>query len=273
MARTDPAVQRALALRHGVAPGVGGLATAANTLWCLGALAQAVRRSQEALALAQALAHPYSLAYAQNWAAVLHHRRREVPAVQAQADALLALATAQGFSVYAGMGIYWRGWALAMQGQGAAGLDADAPGLELSLLRADVDTAALSAPARRSHGARRSGRGGAPPPGGGPDSVRNQWAGGPAGGGVSAPGEFLLRQTIPEAAQAEACFQQALAIARRQEAKSWELRAAMSLAACGSTRTSGTTPAHSWPPSTAGSRRALTPPTCRRPRRCWRNWL
>jgi predicted ATPase len=32
-----------------------------------------------------------------------------------------------------------------------------------------------------------------------------------------------------DAAQAEACFQQALAIARRQQAKSWELRAAMSL--------------------------------------------
>jgi predicted ATPase len=43
-------------------------------------------------------------------------------------------------------------------------------------------------------------------------------------------GEFLLRQTVPEAAQAEACFHQALDIARRQQAKSWELRAAMSLA-------------------------------------------
>ena len=34
----------------------------ADTLWCLGYRALAVRRSQEALALAQALAHPYSLA-------------------------------------------------------------------------------------------------------------------------------------------------------------------------------------------------------------------
>ena len=42
-------------------------------------------------------------------------------------------------------------------------------------------------------------------------------------------GELLLRQAVPDAAQAEACFQQALAIARRQQAKSWELRAAMSL--------------------------------------------
>ena len=39
----------------------------------------------------------------------------------------------------------------------------------------------------------------------------------------------LLRQATPDATQAEACFQQALAIARRQQAKSWELRAVMSL--------------------------------------------
>ena len=38
-----------------------------------------------------------------------------------------------------------------------------------------------------------------------------------------------MQQAVPDAVQAEACFQQALAIARRQRAKSWELRAAMSL--------------------------------------------
>ena len=42
-------------------------------------------------------------------------------------------------------------------------------------------------------------------------------------------GELLLRQPVPDAPQAEACFQQALAVARRQQARSWELRAAMSL--------------------------------------------
>jgi predicted ATPase len=43
-------------------------------------------------------------------------------------------------------------------------------------------------------------------------------------------GELLLQQAHPDAPQAEACFQQALDVARRQRAKSWELRAAMSLA-------------------------------------------
>ena len=42
--------------------------------------------------------------------------------------------------------------------------------------------------------------------------------------------ELLLRQAIPDEAQAETCLHQALDIARHQQAKSWELRAAMSLA-------------------------------------------
>ena len=69
----------------------GCLADATLTLWCLGYPAQAMRRCQEALA--QALAHPYHLGKAQHWAAYLHYYRREVQAVQAQANTLLTLAT------------------------------------------------------------------------------------------------------------------------------------------------------------------------------------
>ena len=42
-------------------------------------------------------------------------------------------------------------------------------------------------------------------------------------------GELLLQHAAPEVSHAEACFQQALDVARRQQAKSWELRAATSL--------------------------------------------
>ena len=66
--------------------------------------------------------HPYSLAYAHFWAAYLHHRRRDTLAVPAQTDALLALATAQGFSFWVGFGTCWCGWVLAMQGQGTEGM-------------------------------------------------------------------------------------------------------------------------------------------------------
>jgi adenylate cyclase len=52
IALTDPVTQQALALRLGEAPGVRCLTYAALTLWCLGYPAQALRRSQEALALA-----------------------------------------------------------------------------------------------------------------------------------------------------------------------------------------------------------------------------
>ena len=43
-------------------------------------------------------------------------------------------------------------------------------------------------------------------------------------------GELLLQQTVTQADEAAGCFEQALAVARRQQARSWELRAAMSLA-------------------------------------------
>jgi predicted ATPase len=43
-------------------------------------------------------------------------------------------------------------------------------------------------------------------------------------------GELLLRQGAPDWRQAAACFQEALGVARRQQAKAWELRAALSLA-------------------------------------------
>ena len=67
--------------------------------------------------MAQTLAHPHSLAVAEYFATHLHNRRREAAVVQAQADALLALATAQEFPLHVGYGTCWRGWALAMQGQ------------------------------------------------------------------------------------------------------------------------------------------------------------
>ena len=123
IALTDATMQRVQAPRHGEAPGMRVLGIAANTLWCLGYPAQAVQRSQEALALAQALVHPYSLAFAQHLAAFLHYRRREAPAVQAQAEALITLATAQGFALFVGYGTCWHGWALAMQGQDTASLE------------------------------------------------------------------------------------------------------------------------------------------------------
>ena len=133
IALIDPEAQRALEFHQGAAPGVRCLFDAALTLWYLGYPAQAVRRSLEALALAQKLAHPLSLAQAQHFAAFLHHHRREALVVQRQAESLLLLATAQGFPLYVGHGTCWLGWALAILGQGEAGLAQIRQGMEAVL--------------------------------------------------------------------------------------------------------------------------------------------
>src|SRR5207249_2620896 len=85
-------------------------------------------------------------------------------------------------------------------------------------------------------------------------------------------GVLLLQQAVPQPEEAEACFQRALEVTRRQQAKSLELRAAMSLRACGSSRTGLRKPTSCWRRSTAGSPRALTPSTCRKRRHCWTRW-
>jgi DNA-binding winged helix-turn-helix (wHTH) protein/predicted ATPase len=230
IALTDPAAQRALALRHDVAPGVQCLAFAALTLWCLGYPAQAMRRSQEALALAQELAHSHSLAWTQNFAAWLHHRRREAPAVQAQAEALLTLATAQGFPLLVAYGTCWRGWALAAQGQGAAGLAQMHQGLTALLVMGQT----LARPLCLALLAEAAGHSGQVEEGlrllaEALAAVEVMGRGELLAETYRLQGALLLRQAVPDAAQAEASFHQALAIARRQQARSWELRAALSL--------------------------------------------
>ena len=230
IALTDPMTQGELVLQHGVALGVRCLAMAAWTLWCLGYPAQALQRSQEALALAQALAHPYSLGLSQHYAASLHHHRREAAAVEAQAEALMPLGTVQGFPLWVGFGAVWRGWVSAMQGQGEAGLEQIRQGMEAVIAAGQVVSRPLCLVllaeatghvGRYVEGLRlltevltaleTSGRG---------DLLAETYR---------LQGEFLLRQARPDVVRAEACFHQALAVARRQQAKSWELRCAMSL--------------------------------------------
>jgi tetratricopeptide (TPR) repeat protein len=119
---TNPTMQCSHGFHLGMATAAGSSAVTALTLWCLGYPTQAVQKSQEALALARTLAHPYSMTVVRHWAAYLHHRRREPLAVQMQIDTLLPLAIAQGFSLYTGYGTCWQGWVLAMQGEGERGI-------------------------------------------------------------------------------------------------------------------------------------------------------
>jgi predicted ATPase len=122
LAHTTSVGQPAPVLVEDVVPGVRCLVYAALTRWCLGYPDQAVQYSAEALAWARALTHLPSVLLVHHFVAFLQYYRRDLPALQAQADALRTVATAQGFPLWAGFGTCWHAWGLAMQGQGAAGL-------------------------------------------------------------------------------------------------------------------------------------------------------
>ena len=226
-----PPASRVQVLRHGVAPGVRCYVLGAHALWCLGYPVQSVQWSQRALTLAQKLAHPHSLAFAQQLAAHVYLNRREVPLVQEMAEALVTLAMAQGFPLYVHMGTFLRGWALAMQEQSTAGMAQMRQGMAgcLSIghmLWQPIFLTLLAEAAgqcgQMEEGLRllaealamceASGRG---------DMLTEVYR---------LQGVLLLRQDPPDMIQAAASLQQALTVARRQQARSWELRAAMSLA-------------------------------------------
>src|SRR5262249_42289489 len=78
--------------------------------------------SQQGMTLAQERAHPFSLAVALDYAAMLHQFRREAPAAQARAEAAMALCTAQAFAYYLAWGMIIRGWALAEGAQREEGM-------------------------------------------------------------------------------------------------------------------------------------------------------
>jgi class 3 adenylate cyclase/predicted ATPase len=120
--RYTPDQRRAPVFRIGQDPGVACRAYAARALWCLGYPAQALARLHEALTLAHELSHPYSLAFVRCWAAMVSQWRRDVPAVHEHAEAAVALSTEQGFPGWAATGTIFCGWALAMQGQGEEGM-------------------------------------------------------------------------------------------------------------------------------------------------------
>jgi predicted ATPase len=202
-----------------------------TVLWALGYPDQAVQRSQEALTMAHALANPLVLVSTLFMSLLLHRCRREWQTVQAHAEAMLALATEHGFARYAMLHALSQGMALVAQGQGEAGIVQMRQGL--AAFRATGSAAGMAgylAQLAEAYG--QVGQVGE-----GLHLLAEALAVVDTTGGRFYEAELhrlhgvlLLRQTIPDASQAEACFQQALAIARRQQARSWELRAAISLA-------------------------------------------
>jgi class 3 adenylate cyclase/predicted ATPase len=225
-----PDQRHALVFRMGQDPGVACRVHAARTLWVLGYPDQALAHIHEALALAQRLSHPFSLVFARCLAAFIYQFRRDVPAVHQHAEAAVALATEQGLPLWAAQGKSPRGWALAMQGQGEEGIAQVRQGLaayratEAALTVPYFCTVLADVAAHVGHTE---------------DGLQalaedytlveqqeeRYWE-----AEVSRlRGVLLLRQPGAPPAEAETWLQRALDVARRQEAKSLELRAAMSL--------------------------------------------
>ena len=229
-ARYTPDQRHAPTFRMGQDPGVACQAHGARTLWLLGYPAQALTHIHDALALAHELTHPFSVAFAQCWAAILSQWRRDVPAVYDHAEAAVTLSTTQGFPLWAALGASLRGWALAMQGQSEAGMAQvrqritalRATGAAIIVpylwtLLAEVDdhlgyTADGLQALAEAHTL--------------VEQYEERWWEAEV---CRLQGVLLLRQPGTPQAEAETWLQRALDVARRQEAKSLELRAAMSL--------------------------------------------
>lgn len=205
-------------------------ASEALALWHLGYPDQALKRAGEMLTLAQELSHPFTLVLALNYTILLHQCRREVGAVQEWLEALLRISTEQDFALYSAWGTVVWGWSLAEQGELEEGITQMQRGLAAWRARG----LGIMQPKHLSFLAKAYGNIGQ------------------VGQGLSAlnealrladkngercweaelyrlKGELLLQAEADGKAEAEACFLEAIEVSRQQKAKSWELRATMSL--------------------------------------------
>ena len=110
----------ALAYVYGTDPAVLGTVSLGWANWFLGDPAEARSNCAAALALAEELEHPFSLAYAHCLSASLHQFRRSPQTVAKHASAAAGIAAEHGYT-------YWRSWAEIMHGWADAAIgDVDA---------------------------------------------------------------------------------------------------------------------------------------------------
>jgi len=201
----------------------------ALTLWLLGYPDQALRQQHAADVLAHEIAHPPSVAFARMLAAVAQQLRRETHAAHEQAEALIALATEQGFVLFRAIGGILRGVT-------RAALEREE---QIGQIRHDLAAVhetgsalwepyflALLAEVYAQAGQVEAGLATLAEALAAAQATGERWAEAEL---YRLRGSLLLRQTEIPQAEAETWLQRALDVARRQEAKSLELRAAMSL--------------------------------------------
>jgi predicted ATPase len=229
LALYDPISHGSLAHQAGIHPQVVFQAHLATVSLCVGFPDQALARSNAAIGEARRLAHPPSLAAASHIRAVLLSLVGDDTALGEWADQLIAVTTEQGFPLWGALGTIFRGYFEAKNGDVREGIALlrngsvayRATGAEvwmsfhIALLATACEIAgqieeAVTQLDDALQIAERTG-------------VR--WY---AAELNRHKGELLLRQRHIEAA--EDLYREALSIAREQEAKLWELRAAVSLA-------------------------------------------
>jgi predicted ATPase len=226
----DPVEHRSHAELYGQDAAVISYSHLSLLLWIQGYPDQALARHRQALELAKARAHAFSLGLALAFAAICHQLRRDPPVARTFADQCIAITSEHGFALWLADGEIIRGWALAHLGDGVAGLAQLRHGVagfaaigallwvthqlglvaEVCGLLGQVDDA-LAEVEQGLAIADRSGE----------RYFEAEL--------YRLKGELLLQRTVPTEAEAEAAFLRALEIARRQGAKSFELRAALSL--------------------------------------------
>jgi len=231
LALHDPKLHSAHALLYGGHdPKVCAKGQGALSLWLLGYPDQAAQSADEAVTLGEGLSHHPSLAHALLWAGLVHQLRRDPQAVYEYAKRLRVIGTEHKLAQYTAIGSIMHGWALCYQGQSEVGLDELSRGIEAyAAVQVRLNLAhftAAFAEACRHAGKVELGLAAIE------DAVclfqvAERWC---QSGILQLKGEILMSSRADRWADAETCFHEALRIARRQEAKSSELRAAASLA-------------------------------------------
>ena len=203
------------------------LAHSSRDLFILGYPAQALARSREALSGARQLG-PHSIAFALNLAAEVHRYLGDEPKARESTEALAALASERGFLLWSAQAVFLRGQALVAEGQVEEGI------VELRRGAALVETTGTVAGAWKLSLAEAYAKLGRPEEG--IAAIAEEMAPMERTGLrfleaelYRVKGALILLQAPGATSTAESAFRQAVAIARRQGAKSWELRATMSL--------------------------------------------
>ncbi|MBI3798899.1 MAG: hypothetical protein HY268_18285 [Deltaproteobacteria bacterium] len=229
-------------------PRVDCLSYGAWILWYLGYPDQGLKRSYEAVALATEQSRPFNLAIALGFATLFHSLRREEPAARERTEAVITLSTEQGFPYWLAWGTIMRGWALAEQGQMEEGIAQMQQGLVARrAMGTEVGRPQWLALLAEAYGKVRQTKAGLAVLAEAlatADKIRERYheaelyrlkgqltlqkseVRGPKSG---VPNTQHPTPSTQAKAEAEACFLKAIKIARRQSAKSLELRAVMSL--------------------------------------------